>query len=217
MSTTLRNFKNKNIATGFFGISYKNDYNHWMGWKTNPDWRKTNYKNSLYKLLIDNQNNVDHFFSTYHHSLENELLLDLNPKNFKFNDFMDGSWVYYRHCRFKELLSLFNDNYDYYIITRFDLSFNTEELLNCKIEDKKINVTSKHGYGSDTELSCDYFYMFDNSMLEQFRYFINNLPPDNGDFCYYHKLHRYENCPPFSYMIDGSYYSHNCPIWSIVR
>lgn len=217
MIINLCEIKNKNIAVGLFGISYKNDYDHWMGWKTNPDWRKTNYKDTLYKTLIENNNQVDHFLSTYHHEAEDALLSDFKPKAYKFNDFTAGSWVYYRHCRFKEALNLFDPTYDYYIMTRFDMSFIMDGLSRCKVEDKSINVTSKHGYGGDTELSCDYFYMFDRSMLDTFRIFIDNLPPDNGDFCYYHKLHRYNNCPKFSYMIDGSYYSHNCPVWILVR
>ena len=217
MNIPLIDIRNQNIGIGLFGISYKNDYNHWMGWKTNPDWRKTNYKDSLYKVLTDNGNNVDHFFSTYHHSLEDELLSDFKPKTYLFNNFEEGSWVPQRHKRFKEVLKLFDINYDYYIITRFDLSFKMDGLKQCNIASQSINVTSKHGYGDDRELACDYFYMFDRSMLETFRNFIDNLPPDNGDLCYYHKLPRYNNSPPFSYMIEGSYYSHNCPAWSLVR
>jgi len=217
MIRTLSQIQNKNIAVGLFGISYQNNYHHWMGWKTNPDWRKTNYKDSLNRLLIENNNNIEHFLSTYHHELENELLLDFNPTKYKFNNFEKGSWVYYRHLRFQEVLNLFSDIFDYYIVTRFDLSFNYDILYNCKISDYTINVTSKHGVGEDTELQCDYFYMFDRTMLQVFRDFIINLPQDNGDICYYHKLHRYDNTPTFSYMIDGSYYSHNCPVWHIVR
>lgn len=217
MIKNLSDIQNKNIAIGFFGISYKNNYNHWMGWKTNPDWRNTNYKSSLYKLLVKNNNNIKHFLSTYQHDLENELLSDFNPQAYKLNNFQEGSWVYYRHCRFKEVLNLFPDYFDYYIMTRFDLSFNYDNLFNCKISDSSINVTSKHGVGEDIDLQCDYFYMFDQTMLEIFKSFINTLPPDNGDICYYHKLHRLKNAPRFSYMIDGSYYSHNCPIWRIVR
>jgi hypothetical protein len=217
MISSLINIKNQNIAVGLFGISYKKDYNHWMGWKTNPDWRKTNYRNTLHKILKDNNNNIDHFLSTYHHEDEEELLSDFKPKSYILNNFDSGSWVYNRHCRFKETLNLFDANYDYYIMTRFDLSFIIEELSRCQVESESINVTSKHGIGADTEVLCDSFYIFDNSMLESFRIFINNLPPDNQDIGYYHKLHRYPNSPKFSYMIDGSYYSHNCPVWKFVR
>jgi hypothetical protein len=217
MISSLINIKNQNIAVGLFGISYKKDYNHWMGWKTNPDWRKTNYRNTLHKILKDNNNNVDHFLSTYHHEDEEELLSDFKPKSYILNNFDSGSSVYNRHCRFKETLNLFDANYDYYIMTRFDLSFIIEELSRCQVESESINVTSKHSLGEDTEVLCDSFYIFDNSMLESFRIFINNLPPDNQDIGYYHKLHRYPNSPKFSYMIDGSYYSHNCPVWKFVR
>lgn len=217
MISNLVDIKNQNIAVGLFGISYKKDHNHWMGWKTNPDWRKSNYKNTLHKILKDNNNNVDHFLSTYHHEIEEELLHDFNPKAHILNNFASGSWIYNRHCRFKEILNLFDTNYDYYIMTRFDISFIIEELSRCQVDSESINVTSKHGMGDDRELLCDCFYIFNRSMLESFRIFINNLPEDNGDIAYYHKLHRYLNSPNFSYMINGSYYSHNCPVWRLVR
>ena len=202
MSLQLSQIKNKNIAVGFFGISYMKSYKHWMGWETNPDWRKTNYKETLYNILLNSNNNIDHYLSTYHNDLENELLSYFNPINCKLNDF---------------ILNIFQNHYDYYIMTRFDLSFDYDVLSMCNIKNSAINVTSKHGYGTDTELLCDYFYIFDNSMLKPFTVFIENLPPDNGDLCYYHKLHRYENSPTFAYMIEGSYYSHNCPLWKITR
>jgi hypothetical protein len=217
MNIKIKEIKNTDIAIGFFGISYMENYNHWMNWKTNPDWRKTNYKDTLYKILSDSNNKINHFFSTYYSKLENELLKDLSPKAYKFNEFTDNSWVNSRHNRFKETLDLFTEEYEYYILTRFDLSFKQKELIECNICKKHINVTSKHGYGTNTELLCDYFYIFDNSMLNIFKTFIHNLPPDNGDYAYYHKLHTYKNAPNFSYMIEGSYYSHNCPVWTIIR
>lgn len=217
----LDEIKNKRVAVGLFGISYKQSYKHWMGWITNVDWRTTNYRTSLLKLLTDSGNTVDHYFSTYHNQMADELIDELKPKACKFSVFDDNqekdTRVFDRHSRFKETLNLFKDDYDYYVMTRFDLSFDYNELTGCKVANSSINITSKHGSGSNNELICDFFYIFDNSMLGTFREFIGRLPPDNGDIGYYHKLHTYENGPKFSFMIDGMYYSHNCPVWSIIR
>jgi len=219
----IKDIVGKKIAVGFFGISYRENYNHWMGWSTNIDWNKTNYKDSLLRLLKESDNEVHHFFSTYHSEKENELLSELKPRDYKFTDFVcnknNKGWIIDRHNRFKETINLFTEDYDYYIMTRFDLSFNYEKLLECEIKDSGVNVTSKHGIGEDTELICDYFYVFNGCVLKDFQHFINNLPKleDTTDIGYYHKLHRYENSPKFNYMIDGSYYSHNCPVWKIMR
>lgn len=214
--------KNKKVAVGLFGISRRKQYKHWMGWNTDIDWRKSNYKETILKTLLESNNTVDHYFSTYHSDTEEELLDSLKPIAYKFNDFscntIDNSWVIDRHRRFQETIGLFPSDYDYYIMTRFDLWFNPETLPILNFDNSGINVTSKHGCGEDTELSCDYFYIFDNKMLEPFKKFINNLPPPaNEDICYYHKLARYENSPKFCYLLDGYYYSHNCPLWRILR
>lgn len=217
----LEDIRNKRIAVGFFGISHKQSYKHWMGWITNIDWRTTNYRESLLRVLLDRNNEVDHYFSTYYNDTSDELINTLKPYACKFSVFNDNkekdTRVFDRHSRFKETLNLFKDDYDYYIMTRFDLSFNHDNLLGCNIQNSSINITSKHGSGSNKELICDFFYAFDNSMLKTFRKFIDGLPPDNGDIGYYHKLHTYKNGPAFSFMIDGIYYSHNCPVWSIIR
>lgn len=212
----------KKIALGMFGISYKENYNHWMGWITNIDWRKTNRKDSLVKLLEDNGNTIDNYFCSYHSELTKELLEDLKPKKYILENFQDPKentgWIENRHSMVKNTLNLFDSGYDYYILTRFDASFNYDALKICKIEEG-INVTSKHGLGDDKELITDYFYIIHSSAIETFRNFINNLnPPKNTlDIAYSHKLHRYENAPRFFFMLDGSYYSHNCPLIQIVR
>lgn len=213
----------KKIAIGLYGISYRSNYNHWMGWKTNVDYRSTNYQDSLLKVLRENNNTIDHYFSTYNSELNSNILQTFSPKKYLFNNFQDNtkdkSWVIHRHNRFKETINLFEPGYDYYIVTRFDLSFNENILKDCKVQQDTINVTSKHGIGNDHDLICDYFYIFSCSMLERFRDFINNLQPpeDIMDIGYYHKLHRYPNSPPFSFLMDGVYFSHNCPLWRIIR
>jgi hypothetical protein len=217
MTINLQNLKNSNIAVGFFGISYLKEYNHWMSWKTNPDWRKSNYKTTLYEILAERNNKIDHYFSTYHHELEQELIDFYRPKNYLFNEFENGKRGISRHKRFTETIGLFENNYDYYIMTRFDIYFKYEQLLNCNISNSSINVTSKHGCGNDMNLLCDSFYFFNNSMLDIFKCFLENIEVGEEEGFAYHILHRKPNAPDFSYMIEGSYYSHNCPVWTIIR
>ena len=56
--------KDKKIAVGLFGMSYKENYKHWMGWVANVDWKVSNYKDTVLKLLNESNNQVDHFFPT---------------------------------------------------------------------------------------------------------------------------------------------------------
>lgn len=218
----LCDIKNKRIAVGLFGISYRQSYNHWMSWTTNIDWRRSNYSQTVLRTLKESPNEVDHFMSTYHSDKESEILEHFNPKGYKLNEFecdlKEKSWVKKRHERFLETMELFPEVYDYYLMTRFDMHFSEECLLRCDMKEDSVNVTSKHGVGKDMELICDCFYIFGKDQLEPFRSFLRRLPPpDNLDICYYHKLHRYENAPKFSFLLEGAYYSHNCPLWRVLR
>ena len=212
--------KDKRIAIGMYGISYLPEYNHWMNWKCKIDWRNGNYKDTMHDIL-SKSNKVDHYLSTYHSDLENELLSDFSPVGYKFTDYTcskdNKTWVLDKHNRIKEILGLFNDSYDYYIITRFDLDFSYDQLVKCNISNSSINVTSKHGCGKDKELICDSLYIFDNSMFNSFKSLIHDTTPKGNDHWYYHNLHRQKKCPKISYMIEGSYYSHNSPVWKIKR
>lgn len=215
--------KDKNIAVGMYGISYLPDYKHWMKqWKPSVDWRNSNYNDTLLKILTENKNTIHHYFSTYHSEIEKELLADFHPVNYKFTDYTcnreNGSWALDRHSRLKETLNMFTEGcHDYYILTRFDLYFSCDHLSRCEVKESRLNVTSKHTHGNDTECICDNLYIFDKSVLSPFRSFVETLRPKKGDFSYYHKMHRLDNCPEISCMIDGSYYSHNCPVWKIKR
>jgi hypothetical protein len=186
-----------------------------MGWKTHINWSNSNYRDTILKTLYSNGNSVDHYMSTYGHEREEELIRDFNPKKYIIKKFDNSCKSRLRHERFKEVLDLFDENYDYYIMTRFDLEFSMECLRRCEIKQGSINVTSKHGLGEDRELVCDNFYLFERESLLGFRKFIGELPKID-DF-YSLRLHRYENSPEFSFLIEGSYYSHNCPLWRIVR
>lgn len=209
--------KNRSVAVGLFGVSYKESYDHWMGWKTRVDWRRSNYKDTVLSLLLSGGNKVCHYLATYTHELVDELVCDFSPKKKMFGEFGDCENFIGRHRRFGEVLDLFDEDHDYYIITRFDLCFSMDALSECEIKEGAINVTSKHSAGEDRDMICDNFYVFDRASLEGFKNFIKGLKESELSNLYSLVLDRYENSPEFSFLLDGSYYSHNCPLWGIVR
>tara|TARA_Y100000004_G_C8950856_1_gene428474 strand:+ start:2403 stop:3071 length:669 start_codon:yes stop_codon:yes gene_type:complete len=219
----LSDIKNKKIAVGLFGISYRQNYQHWMGWNTNIDWRKANTHSALIPFFAE-KNEVDTYITTYHSDLDLDLLRDFSPKSYIFNDFQcnkaEKTWVRDKHLRFKETLWLLNRSkiaYDYYVITRFDFDFRMNYFRNGKFDHEAINVTAQWCVGEDCSFVDDCFFIFHKSMLPSFTRLIESLPPDNGDIAYYHKLHKYPNSPKFSFLIDGSYWSHTCPALQVVR
>jgi len=234
-------YKNKKIALCFFGISYKENYDHWMNdWFISVDWRQNNYRETLFHLLNESNHSVDVFFSTYNSPLNQELVMDLNPKNMVFNDFIthpsDEDVKKYqttlqthafiqRNRRFKEVINLVpKDEYDFIIMTRFDLHL-LEQLAIINVDTQSLNVSRWCEGGNCTEI-CDNFYIIPKGAVEDFVNFIESIPDDYS----YHYLHKLEGCPDINYMfdisnrissysnmIDGEHWSHNCPVYRIRR
>ena len=155
--------QNKKIACGLFGISYRSNYKHWMGWNTNIDWRKANTHTKLIPFMREH-NDVDVFFSTYNNEMNESIISDFGPKSYIFNDFVcnnkNKTWVSDKHKRFKEtvvLLDEHKDDYDYFVITRFDFNFNMNYFRNGKIDNECINVTAKWCVGDDCKFIDDCF------------------------------------------------------------
>lgn len=210
--------KNKKIAAGLFGIHYKEGYNHWMGWVTNIDWKTSNYKDTVLKLLNESGNRVDHYFSTYESPKSGDLLLDFTPIKYKFTPFGSNKPTnktpsVFRHNRFKETLNLIPEGYDYYLITRFDLKFSPEHLLQAEVNDDAVNVSSRWCSGDKCDDVCDNFYIISNRYFNIFKDFINNIP----EHTCYHTINRMDNKPEISFMIEGEYYSHTCPMYQTLR
>tara|TARA_Y100001937_G_C7125438_1_gene334675 strand:+ start:1585 stop:2268 length:684 start_codon:yes stop_codon:yes gene_type:complete len=216
--------KNKKVALCYFGISYKENYDHWMEtWFNGVDWRESNYKQTLDVYLENSGHDVDVFLSTYNSPLNEELVRDLKPKKTKFNDFVErdpavesDSRRYsqsFRNYRFKEVLNLVPPNeYDFVILTRFDLMFK-EALGTIVVDPEAVNVSSVMCMGENCILVCDNFYIIPSSIHNEFVKFVNELP-DNSDS---HLWHKEKSSLKFSYMIEGEYCSHNHPIYRINR
>ena len=210
--------KDKKIAVGLFGMSYKENYNHWMGWKTNIDWKVSNYKETVFRLLAESNNKIDHFFSTYDSERNDELLSDFNPIKYKFtplgaNNPTSKKPAVPRNRRFRETIDLIPSHYDYYLITRFDLGFSEEYLLQAEIDDNSINVSSIWCAGNECNDVCDNFYIISNNYFTTFKDFVHSIP----EATCYHTIHRMDNSPKFSFMIEGEYYSHTCPMYQSLR
>ena len=219
----LSDIQNKKIAVGLYGISYRQNYQHWMGWVTNIDWRKANVHTELVPFLKE-KNNVQVCINTYHSPFDSELVKDFDSKTYVFKNFKcnkeDKTWVRDKHLRFKETLDLLQyaySDYDYFVITRFDFMFNMDYFKNGNIDDECINVTAKWCVGESCDFIDDCFYIFNRKMFKEFKKLIFSLPEDRGDIAYYHKLHTYPMSPKFSFLIDGAYWSHTCPALQVVR
>jgi len=205
-------YKNKKIALCFFGISYKENYDHWMAdWFNGVDWRQNNYRETLFHLLDESNHSVDVFFSTYNSPLNQELLMDLKPKNMVFNDFvahpsdedikkydihpldrMPHAFIQ-RNRRFKEVINLVpKDEYDFIIMIRFDLHL-LEQLAIIDVDTQSLNVSSRWCNGEHCfddqgrpQQICDNFYIIPKGVVEDFVNFIESIPDDYS----YHHLHQ---------------------------
>jgi len=210
------------IAVGLFGIHYLEDLNHWaFGEKSHTvDYRKTykNCKNNIYNSLGTNAS-IDYFSATYQSAISQELLRDYNFRKIRFNKVNNSPPIrdekFLRRNRiFKKTIELMIDpayDYDFALITRYDMRMKVD--INSLVFDfDKINVFYKAKWnGYSEELIDDNFYYM---RYDKLRDFYNNvlLIPENISshlWCnYLTNLHM---------AIDGSYYSHESPIYHINR
>lgn len=199
-----------NIAVGFFGIHFNPTYKHWMGWNCNVDYTKS-IKNYKEKLFI-NDNKYSFYSSTYDSIMLKKLKNEYNFNKVKINDFeyiKNTSVV--RNIRFIETLELIkkdNKEYDFVMITRFDLIFNTIPLLK-KINYNKINVLHGAKWGDDASIIDDNWYFFNFKLLDKI---IDVLKTNiNLHSHYYNKIF------DINLLDNNHYYSHENPNYIILR
>lgn len=214
------NTNKSKLAFILYGIHYYEQFNHWMGWKVNIDFRKSidNYKSYIYSFF--EKYDIDTFISTYKSNYVNELLETYQPKNYLLNEFIKTkNHIEQKNDRLLESLDMClsyekynNIKYKYYIITRFDLFFiNTFDKLN--IVKNKINLTYKTGCGKNKDLVDDNLYILTEGNLDQFIAICKKIPKH----IWFHELHKYIEKLDINFMIDGTYYSHESPLYRFVR
>lgn len=199
-----------NIAVGLFGIHYKTNYKHWMGWDCNIDYRKSidNYRE---KLFISD-NNYSFYTSTYDSIMIDNLKDNYNSIkiiNNKFINIENNSLS--RNNRFIETLELIkedNKEFDFIMITRFDLLFNIKPLLK-EISHSKINILNGAKWGDDDSIVDDNWYFFNYKLLDE----IIDILKENLNL----HSHYYNKIFDVNLLDNNKYYSHENPYYIISR
>ena len=155
------------VAFLFFGVS-KVVYQHARLGMKKVDYRKSldNYKQFLWKYFEQKGAEIDTYLSTYKHDSIPELLNDFKPKKYRVIDWMQNARIG-RNTHVKNVLECCMEGepeYDYVVLTRFDLLFKIpfkDEMFNFDT----INAVSILEHDS---LICDNFYMFPFRLLPLF-------------------------------------------------
>lgn len=205
-----------NVAVGLFGIHYQSNLSHWMNWNLSIDYKQTyeNNNEKLYKKIIPT-----YYSSTYYSDKLQNLLDDykfqsikLQKIDNKIETFIGNNWKK-RNKRFKETIQLILDDniiYDYVILTRYDIMLNSYP-LDLNVDWDKINVFCKSKSGNNDSLIDDNFYLLPFSELKIFYKKILNL----DETIWAHEYNKFID--NFNYLIDGSYYSHEIPVYKLHR
>jgi len=94
---------------------------------------------------------------------------------------------------------------------RYDLEFKTSPITNLNFD--KINLLCRTKWGTNEDLVDDNFYFMPFSKLQFFYETVKSIPLNVSS-------HEYEHYFPndeFSYAVEGKFYSHEIPIYSIRR
>jgi len=214
------------IAVGLFGIHYLKNLNHWMKSSTNPDYINTfeNNKQFLYNDLISSGHSVDFYSATYYSDKLLNLIKDYDFKRLSLqhmdNTSSTGDLLHIsfrkRNRIFKKTLKTIIDNdikdYDLVIVTRYDVNL-LQPIMNLNIDYSKINFIHKSKWGSGSDLCDDNFYLMPYSKLQYFYDCIDKIDELKASHEYLHHIPAEE----INYMVDGSYYSHEYPIFNLHR
>lgn len=203
------------LALLFFGIHYLERYIHWTHWSVSIDFKQyfDNYKEHLFDYLEKQYKEIDTYISSYHSEKEKLLLSIYHPTRYKFSNIRNGvDHTIQRNQRFLELIDLPQKEYDFYLITRFDLDFvGNFDML--KIDDNKINIPHKTGNFKDKDIIEDNFYIISAKCFDKFKNICKSIPLYES----FHKLHYYNKELEINYMIDGFFYSFESPFYRFRR
>lgn len=217
----------KKIALCLFGISYEEKYIHWHHMDVYKiDWRKSidNYREVIINYFEKLGYEVDIYISTYNHAYIPELLSDYNCINFN----IEPRIIYCpeqkqrtkftksgRNTNFVRVLELLNSNlniinYDFAIITRFDLIF--------KMKFNQLNIDYN---GFNVSMKCqkdptidDNFYVVGMNHFKKFY----NICLENHDVCFHTLKHVFEKAfGRINFMVQGNYWVSSSPIFQIYR
>lgn len=166
------------IAILFSGLHYKENYKQGL---TKNNTYNINYKDSFNNIktnILDN-NNIDVYISSETSRYTNDLLNDYKPvdyimKNINFDDLNMKNYSYsvktypIKNLRILyglELIKKSKIEYDYIIITRFDIQFN------LKLNEMNIDYNKDWNIGFKVENNVhieDNFWIIKNSIVDKF-------------------------------------------------
>lgn len=157
------------VALLLFGLSYT-EFTHWSNRKLKVDWKKsyTNYKDFIYRYFNDMNYDVDLYFSTTksNKAEQNKIIKYYKPIKYNFSD-MNNDDTESRKLKLLNVIDLCkstNIQYDYILITRFDLLFK-KNFATSNINLNKFNVVSTM---NESEFIDDNFYLFPFEMITKF-------------------------------------------------
>ncbi len=171
----------KKMAVGFFGIHYNESYFHFHGRHNKIDFRDSveNYKEYIIDYYTNLGYEIDFFISSYESQIQNLLLKQYPPKNFKFTKFQKhktGSDKP-RNKRVSEVMNLIhnyqkekNFNYDLFLITRFDLKFK----IPLKFNPNKVNIAY---WLIGDKASDDNIYIFEQKYFTKMKLLFDETLP----------------------------------------
>ena len=158
------------LAIGLFGISYKENYEHWRLGRVTIDYRKSleNYRKYLFEYFESLGYQIDVYLATYDSKMINQLKHDYQPKEVRLIEhlYATGDLWYNllvgrqsRHNCIKACLEMIINSqqaYDHILLTRFDLIF-CKPLSSVSIDCNALNIVS---ILESREVICDNFYLF---------------------------------------------------------
>jgi hypothetical protein len=223
------NKENEKVAIIFRGLAYVGKYLH-------PHTKKTtiiDYKTSLenYKKYLFENNNYEIFFHTYNSKElnKNEMINILKPKKFSFSDpiYDINTQNIFEKTKglinsfklaidnYKEYIKETNSNYDYIIITRFDLFFKIK-FSDLPLDKSKFMVSL---LCKDTSLCDDNFFVMNHNDLLMFREILEIYDKENNFML--HNIYSYLKIAyknRLKILIDGRYnIIEGTPLFDIAR
>lgn len=204
-------------AIGLFGIHYQKHMYHWM-----PNWVvNVNYKNVIdnnQRFLYGNLNS-SFYSSTYFSEKTSDLICDFKFRKLQLTEFINekenylpNRWIK-RNLRLRETIKLILDDteqYDFVILTRFDLIFK-KNIFEYSFNNDKINLICKSYWNNEDDLADDNFYFMKFDLLQEFYDNLLTIPLN----VFSHHYNRY--ITNFHYLIDKSFYNNNIPAYKIDR
>jgi hypothetical protein len=201
-----------NTAIGLFGIHYVENLNHWMGWNHAVDYSHC-IKNN--QETVFNHYNTTFYSHTYFSKKINELVEDYKFKSLKLKPISNERSDNYRskNISVKETIKLIledNVEYDVVILMRYDMIFH-QNLIDLNIDYNKVNMLCLNKCGSIHDLCDDSFYLLPFSKLQEFYDTIDKIDVNASSHAYN------KHIEDINYMVDGAYYTHEYPMYHVLR